>query len=136
MMVVDIGLGLVMHAIGDYVLQSHWMATQKTTSLRVAAVHALAYSTPFVAAFVIGLSPLSPAAWLVIVSTHAIIDRWRLARYVVWLKEHLAPHAPPPFADTAGGYPKDAPVWLVTWLVIIVDNVMHIVINTLALRFM
>lgn len=135
-MVVDVGLGLLMHAIGDYALQSHWMATEKTKRASVAVVHALAYSTPFVATFLLGLSPLSLAAWFVIVSTHAVIDHYRLARYAVWLKEHLAPTRPPPFSETVNGYPKDIPVWLSTWLIIIVDNCLHVVINTLSLRFL
>lgn len=121
---------LLAHMVGDYVLQSDWMATQKTSRIAVALVHALAYSLPF-----LFLRP-SLAAWVVIVATHAVIDRWRLARYVVWAKEWLAPTRPPPLADCPTGYPADKPAWLAVWLLIIADNAMHIAINGAALRYL
>jgi hypothetical protein len=121
---------LLAHMVGDYVLQSDWMATRKTSRLAVALVHALAYSLPF-----LFLRP-SLAAWVVIVATHAVIDRWRLARYVVWAKEWLAPTRPPPLADCPTGYPADKPAWLAVWLLIIADNAMHIAINGAALRYL
>ena len=77
---------LVAHAIGDYVLQSDWMANQKIKRLWIALVHALTYYIPF--AFLV--PDISMKAWLVIVITHAVIDRWRLARYVCWLKNWSA----------------------------------------------
>ena len=121
---------LLAHAVGDYVLQSDWMAREKTSRLAVAIVHALAYSLPFLL-----LRP-SLAAWLVIVATHAVIDRWRLARFVVWAKEWIAPTCPPPFAECPTGYPADKPAWLAVWLLIIADNTMHVAINGAALRYL
>lgn len=121
---------LLAHLVGDYVLQSDWMATQKTKRLAVALVHALCYSLPFLA-----FRP-SLAAWLVIVGTHALIDRFRLARYVVWAKEWLSPVRPPPLAECPTGYPADKPVWLATWLLILTDNTLHIAINGAALRWL
>jgi hypothetical protein len=119
---------LVAHAIGDYVLQSDWMATEKTKRSLAAAAHVLAYSIPF-----LFLRP-SLAAWLVIVGSHFIIDRWRLARYVVWAKN--LPLTPPWRECTATGYPPDRPVWMAVWLLIIADNLMHVVINGLALEYL
>lgn len=121
---------LLAHLAGDYLLQSDWMATEKTRRLSVALVHALCYSLPFL--------PMRPslAAWMVIVATHAVIDRWRLARYVVWAKEWLSPHRPPPIADCPTGYAADKPLWLSTWLLIIADNTMHLAISGLALRYL
>jgi DNA-directed RNA polymerase specialized sigma24 family protein len=121
---------ILAHLVGDYVLQSDWMASQKTKRLTVAIVHAIAYSLPFLA-----LRP-SLAAWLMIVGTHAIIDRWRLARYVVWTKEWLAPTRPPPLAECPTGYPADKPVWLATWLLILADNTLHLALNSIALRYL
>lgn len=121
---------ILAHLVGDYVLQSDWMASQKTKRLTVAIVHAIAYSLPFLA-----LRP-SLAAWLMIVGTHAIIDRWRLARYVVWAKEWLAPTRPPPLAECPTGYPADKPVWLATWLLILADNTLHLALNSIALRYL
>lgn len=37
---------------------------------------------------------------------------------------------------SATGYHKDVPPWLAVWLLIIVDNAMHIGINALALRYL
>lgn len=121
---------ILAHLVGDYVLQSDWMASQKTKRLTIAIVHAIAYSLPFLA-----LRP-SLAAWLMIVGTHAIIDRWRLARYVVWAKEWLAPTRPPPLAECPTGYPADKPVWLATWLLILADNTLHLALNSIALRYL
>jgi hypothetical protein len=143
---------LVAHAIGDYVLQSDWMASQKRKQFLVSLIHAIAYSTPFV-----WLAPtMSWSAWFIIVGTHALIDRFALARYVCWLKNFLSwprseemtyilafgeerprtVHWWYPWSRCKGtGYPDDKPAWMAVWLLIITDNVMHVVINALALRY-
>jgi hypothetical protein len=124
---------LVAHAVGDYLLQSDWMATEKTRRSFAAAVHALAYTVAFL--------PLSPslASLAVIAGTHFVIDRWRLARYVVWAKNWIAPpgHGPRPWRECAAtGYAPDRPVWLATWLLIIADNTLHVLCNAAALRWL
>lgn len=121
-----VALGLVAHLVGDYLIQSHWMATEKTKRWWPAIVHAVTYGLPFL------LITQSPWALAVIVGTHAVIDRHRLAKYVVWAKNQLAPasHRPP---VTATGYADDVPPWMSVWLLIIADNVLHIVINTAAI---
>jgi hypothetical protein len=123
---------LVCHAIGDYVLQSDWMAREKVKRWWPALVHACVYVLPFLA-----LRP-SPWALAVMVSTHAVIDRLRLARYVVYAKNFLAARADwRPWADCSGtGYPADRPPWLAVWLLIIADNVFHVLINGAALRWL
>lgn len=122
-------VGVLLHFVGDYLLQSDWMATQKTTRWWPASAHALTYGLPFL------IVTQSPLALAVIVGTHAVIDRHRLARHVVWAKNLLAPAAyRRPWAEcTATGYPPDRPVWLTTWLLIIADNTIHIAINSAAL---
>lgn len=119
---------LLAHAIGDYVLQSDWMATEKTRRSFAALAHAVVYSLLFLA-----FSP-SLVAWLVIAGSHFAIDRWRLARYVVWAKNW--PLIPPWRECTATGYPPDRPAWLAVWLLIIADNILHVLINGLALRYL
>ena len=116
---------LVAHAVGDYLIQSHWMATEKVKRSVAAAVHAASYGVPFLL-----LRP-SPAALAVIVASHFVIDRWRLARWVVWAKNHLAPPGHEAVAEVydTTGYPSDVPPWLAVWLLIIVDNVLHVLIN-------
>jgi|SRR5688572_17704657 len=115
---------LVAHAIGDYILQSHWMATEKTKQSFAAAVHAVTYTLPFL------LITQSPEALAVICGTHFVIDRWRLARIVVWIKN--GPWKP----LTATGYQDDVPAWLSVWLLIAADNIIHVVINGFALRYL
>jgi hypothetical protein len=91
-----------------------------------------------------------PLALLVMWFTHALIDRYRLARYVNWLKNgdwfykravYMNPKdTSTPSGEmwfwtdtTATGYPEETPDWLAVWLLIITDNIMHITINALAL---
>lgn len=120
---------LVAHAVGDYLLQSHWQATEKTRRSLAAVVHAVCYTLPFL------FLTRSPAALFAIAATHFAIDRWRLARYVVWAKNWLAPVRNQPWNEcTATGYPPDVPPWLAVWLMIIADNTLHVVGNGIALR--
>lgn len=121
---------LVVHAIGDYCLQSSWMANEKTKSHLPALAHVLVYGAGF-----LFLRP-SALALAVIVGTHFVIDRWRLARFVVWAKNYLGPGNPPWRECKATGYPQTVPPWLATWLLIIADNVMHVLINGAALRWL
>lgn len=71
---------LVAHAVGDYIIQSDWMATEKTKQSLAAGVHAVTYALPFL------LLTRSPWALAIVVVTHFVIDRWRLARFVCWAK--------------------------------------------------
>lgn len=139
---------LVAHAIGDYILQSHYMATEKVRQHLAAAVHAVTYSVPFL------FLTRSLVALAVICGTHFVIDRWRLARYVIWIKNLVG--SPPPWRRstevmalsgrwrsaqrfpplTATGYPRATPDFLAVWLFIIADNVLHVLTNGAALRWL
>jgi hypothetical protein len=123
---------LLAHVAGDYIIQSDWMATEKTKRWWPAIAHAVTYGIPF--AFLVP----SVWAWLVIVGTHAVIDRYRLARHLVWAKNLVAPagYASPWSECKATGYPADRPVWLTTWLLIIADNALHVTINLLAVKYL
>lgn len=140
---------LLLHLIGDYVTQSDWMASQKTTRYLPAGVHAVVYSLPFL---------LLGPSWLafgVILVTHFLIDRFRLAKYVIWAKNFfLSPRSArrvqvgnqfdgwsPVYCLSWGncsktGYPDQMPPWMAVWLLIIADNTMHLTINYLSLRFL
>lgn len=120
---------LLAHLWGDYVLQTDAMAERKTSDRRVALLHAVVYGLPFLL-----LRP-SLGAWLVIVLTHAAIDRYRVARYLVWAKEWLTypMRRPRPLAECPMGYDPDKPPFLAVWLLIIADNTLHLTINALAL---
>lgn len=113
---------LVAHAVGDYILQSDWMANKKTSSHLAAAVHALTYAIPFL------FLTRSPLALILIIATHFVIDRYRLARYVCWAKNWIAPRGED-HTLTPTGYPADRPAWLSTWLLIITDNLLHVLLN-------
>lgn len=122
---------ILLHLIGDYVLQSHWMATRKISSHAAALAHVLVYTAPF------ALLTSSFPALMFIMGSHFIIDRWRLARYVVWTKNKLL--APPGHCPTWSrcantGYPDDTPPWLSVWLMIVCDNVLHVICNAVAIR--
>lgn len=123
---------LLAHLFGDYLTQSHWMATEKTKRWRPAWAHALTYGSPYL------LVTRSLPALVVIIVTHAVIDHYRLARYVVWAKNLLAPKAYRcPWSEcSATGYPQDAPPWLAVWLLIIADNAMHLAINAAAVMWL
>ena len=123
---------ILAHMVGDYLLQSHWMATEKTKKSVAALAHALCYSVPFM------FLSTSTSALVVIAVTHFIIDRWRLARFVVAAKNALSPPADGSVGRymTATGYPEETPTWLAVWLLIIADNILHVAINGLALKYL
>lgn len=130
---------LVAHAVGDYILQSHWMATEKTKQHTAAAIHAVCYTLPFL------LITQSSAALAAICGSHFLIDRYRLARYVVWLKNgpldmaeqgHIGDDVARWKPVTATGYADDVPAWLSVWLLIVVDNIIHVACNALAIAYL
>lgn len=121
---------LLAHAVGDYVLQSEWMATRKGRDSVAAAVHSLVYALPFL------LLTQEAAALAFIVGTHFVIDRWRLARFIVWLKNRPFPGSKPWQECRATGYPPETPPYLASWLLIVVDNTLHVIMNGIALRLL
>lgn len=114
---------ILAHLIGDYILQSHWMATEKTKRSVAAGAHAVTYTLPFL------FLTWSPFALAFICGTHFLIDRFRLARWLVWAKNGYAFSGAP----TATGYKDDVPAWLSVWLLIIADNIIHLICNAIAL---
>ena len=123
---------ILAHLVGDYLIQSDWAATEKTKRSLAAAVHAITYGLPF-----LFFRP-SIAAFAFIAVTHFVIDRWRLARYVVFAKNFLAPRPSWPEWSrcSATGYDKDRPPFLAFWLLIIGDNAMHLILNGIALKWL
>lgn len=121
---------LVAHLVGDYILQSDWMVREKGRNSLACAVHCVFYTLPFL------LLTTDPLVLAVIGGSHFFIDRWRLARYVIWVKNAPWPDAPPWEACKKTGYPPETPIWLSTWLFIIVDNTLHVLINGAALTYL
>ena len=125
---------LILHLFGDYVTQSDWMAQNKTKQFEPAFVHALVYSAPF--GLLTQHARLPWCAFTVILLTHFLIDRFRLARYVVFAKNFIGWPWPTWEDCKATGYPSDRPAWLAVWLLIVADNTMHLAINYAALRWL
>lgn len=175
---------LVIHALGDYVFQSDYMASEKSKKSLAALIHAVTYTLSFL------FLTQSWKALLVIAGTHFLIDRFRLARYVCWVKNFLAPKYTRtneyitlttgdmpsvlkegdvvqivtgenegryivtktasggfvmektqwwhfPWKEcSATGYSQERPIFLSFWLMIIADNLAHILLNALALKYL
>lgn len=140
---------LILHLLGDYVLQSDWMARNKRKLTLPCLAHCLVYTAPFV------VLTQSGRALGIIFITHFLIDRFGLARYVVWLKNWMSPNgyvrwswcrdtgyfaADKGYVDTYD-LPEynqavaelECPVWMRVWLFIIADNTLHLICNALAL---
>lgn len=120
---------LLAHGVGDCPLQSDWMASQKTRRSLPALVHGLTYMLPFL------FLTRNPGTLAFIVSVHFVIDRWQLASYVAWAKNRPWPGRRPWRECTATGFNPDTPTWLAGWLVIIVDNILQVLTNGLALTY-
>lgn len=137
-----LGLAIILaHLLGDYLLQTNSMAQRKTGSWKWALIHAGMYSLPYAVLLFILLGSLTwpwVLALLVIGGTHAVIDRYRLAKHVIWALNNGLPHDRRDTygwaeADANAGYTEAHPPWLKTWLMFIVDNTIHLTINTAAI---
>ena len=133
---------LIAHLFGDYILQNHWMALNKTKNSVACGLHVLLYTIPFL------LLTRDPLALAIIAGTHFVIDRFSLAKrwpafwgvgcdgMVLPFLDELR-RLPLYFTPAMGGCPReplaDAPPFLGVWLAIIVDNTLHLLINHLAL---
>lgn len=123
---------LLAHLFGDYVLQNDWMAQRKTKSSIPAGVHAATYTLPFI------LLTQSPWALAVIGVTHFVIDRFSLAKYIVWGKNQL-PRTEFSYSreEMSGfGFNQNAPLWLQFPIYVVTDNAMHLAINYSAITWL
>jgi hypothetical protein len=121
------------HLVGDFFLQSDWMATNKKDRILPCLIHVLLYTVPFL------FLTRSPLALLVICGTHFVIDHWKFPQVLVWAKNWLlAPAKDRKTWETCSftGCSQDRPVWLTVWLLIIVDNTIHLVINAAAIQWL
>lgn len=118
---------LLIHLWGDYITQTDWMAQEKTKRNFAALCHTIVYTIPFM------LITQSILALNIIGITHYFIDRYRLARYVVFAKNWITNRNLKWVDCNATGYHKDTPPWLAFWLLIIADNTLHLTINYFAL---
>lgn len=118
---------LLAHLVGDYLLQTHYEASEKVNHWLPATTHAVKYTAAFL--------PLTrnPKALATIGVTHLILDRYRLAKHVSWARNQGAPKACRPTDLTNAGSPDSVPTGLATALMFITDNTIHLLINEWAL---
>jgi hypothetical protein len=116
----------LLHLWGDYILQNHWMATKKVLNTPegwlACWIHCLLYAWPFWI-----FLDISVVAILVIFSTHFLIDKFRLAKYLQMVRNGYF---------KGNGTPESAPLWLSTWLMFITDNILHVTINFIAISYL
>ena len=118
---------LLAHLTGDYILQTHYEATEKLHRWLPAATHAAKYTAAFL--------PITrnPKALATIGLTHMVLDRYRLAKHVNWARNQFAPKGYRSEDLTNGGSPASVPSGLATALLIITDNTIHMTINEWAI---
>jgi hypothetical protein len=124
---------LILHLVGDYIIQNDWMALNKSKRWWPAIAHVITYTIPFL------LITQSWKALAVIGLTHLLIDRFSLAKYMIWAKNQVmaAKEFRYPWKDANfTGYQDTRPLWLTCWLTIVADNTLHLAINYLALRYL
>ena len=118
---------LLAHLVGDYILQSHTMAINKTKSPSWAIYHGIMYSIPFI--FL-----ASPIAIFVITFTHIVIDKMALAKKVTSYKNYLFGGFNPQTLNEV--YPEGTPEYISFWLVILCDNTLHLLINYFSIKYL
>ena len=143
---------LLCHLWGDFVVQTDWMAMNKSKRSIPCLVHVLIYTSMFL------FLTTSWKALLVIGGTHYIIDRYpSIIRHIIWLKNHGNPKFRYPafkYCDVTGYFDDcefnsakpdfTTPNWygqprlfgVTIWLYIITDNLFHLTINFLALKYL
>lgn len=121
---------LLLHLIGDYITQTDRMAREKTKDWIAALTHATIYTAPFL------LLTQSSLAISVILWSHFLIDRYRLARFIIFAKNWSDNRSLKWSECSATGYPDSMPPWLAFWLLIIADNTMHLCINYASIRWL
>lgn len=108
---------LILHLLGDYIIQNNWMAMNKTRYTLIGyiscLIHAITYSLPFLL-----LTNGFNEAWFTIFLTHLIIDKFRLPKIIIMIKDW----------DFRGQTPF--------WLLIVVDNTIHLIINYLSIKYL
>lgn len=110
---------LLIHLFSDYWLQNDWMALNKKKNYLIALLHSIIYTIPFI------LLTNSVIALLIICITHSLIDGTNIVCFLNKCKNNNF--------KTITGYGEDRPDWISWWLIIIQDNILHLIINYFAL---
>jgi len=147
---------LLCHFVGDFYLQSDWMALNKNKKTFNCLVHVLFYTACFL------VLTTSWKALLFIGGTHFIIDRFpAFLKRLIWWRNHFPTGVYPSFQHcNTTGYYDDSPYnsytrgpknevnelykkygrprhfFITIWLYIIHDNLLHLTCNLIALTLL
>lgn len=110
---------LLIHLVSDYWFQNDWMALNKKKNFLIALIHSVIYTIPFI---ILTHNLLSLS---IICISHAVIDGTNIVGKLNQIKNWNF--------KTPSGYDKDRPDFIWIWLIIIQDNILHLVINYFAL---
>ena len=144
---------LLCHFVGDFLLQTDWMAMNKGKKTLNCLVHVLIYTACFT------VLTLSWKALLFIAVTHFTFDRFPIIiKKLIYWKNHFPTGKYPSFSHcSTTGYYDDSPYnkpetdltlserkafgeprhfFITVWLYIVTDNVLHLICNLIALTLM
>lgn len=138
---------LLVHGIADFFLtQGSYQAVNKSKRTGPALLHALLYTACFL------ILTQSWKALLVIGVTHFLIDRYSIPKYLIFAKEWIfnpkswratwASSNHNGYFDHVGdewgraNQDKIRPPFISWWIYIITDNLFHLIINYLALKYL
>lgn len=122
---------LLIHLFADYWLQNDFMALNKKQNFLIAILHSFIYTIPFL------LLTRSFLALFVIFITHTIIDgtnivnklnqikNWNFNTFFVWDDRKIF-----------DGFESNRPIFIRVWLLIIQDNILHLIINYLSIKYL
>ena len=117
---------IFLHLIGDYLIQNDWMAlNKKSKTLKgelACQIHCILYALPF----------LFIGSWysvLGIYISHYILDRTNIVAWYLAVKNGV-------FHVRNFGFSEERPFAISIWLLIIVDNIFHILFNYLFLTYL
>lgn len=138
---IDFGAQFLCHCVGDYWLQNDWMATNKKKKWLPAVVHGIFYTLPFL------LLTQNILALSIICITHIIIDHtyivqklnqvknWNFEKVKVFFMKQIGQgKVRSTSMDAIDGYGL-RPVFIRIWLIILQDNILHLLINYLTLKY-
>lgn len=115
-------LALLGHLVGDYLLQSQWMAfTKSQKGLRgfvACTIHVFLYTL----AVSLFLQTKDPLVWILIFIPHWIIDRWSLGEY--WLRL-IRGRTYKEILSLSDGLSRDFKIAFYAPVYMVVDNTFH-----------
>lgn len=120
-------LQLILHGIGDYLIQTDtWAVNKKNKGIYgflCCLKHCITYTIPFV------FITQSPLALTAIFISHFVVDRTRIVEWSLAWKNGVR-------NISNFGFSERKPTYIAFWLFIITDNVIHLLCNYLAIEYL